>query len=81
MHFSLNFHLAIYADLLLDDFLVADNSSYPSDPNSPHIASERSSSPIGSPKGNHSNLSFSPGLDIDSISPSSGGARCFFSTS
>ncbi|GMN38160.1 hypothetical protein TIFTF001_007400 [Ficus carica] len=62
-------------DVLLDDFLVAENSSYPSEINSPISTSERSS-PIASPKINHSNnLSFSttPTVDNGPESPSSGG--------
>ncbi|KAL5561594.1 hypothetical protein UlMin_031341 [Ulmus minor] len=63
-------------DVLLDDFLVAENSSFQSDSNSPVLTSERSS-PITSPKVNHSNFnSFvmaTSSLDSGHESPTSGG--------
>ncbi|KAL6968395.1 Serine/threonine-protein phosphatase bsl1 [Sarracenia purpurea var. burkii] len=47
-------------DILLDDFLVAENSPLQSDINSPVLTSERAS-PVASPRANHSNLSpFNP---------------------
>ncbi|XP_062086937.1 serine/threonine-protein phosphatase BSL1 isoform X3 [Humulus lupulus] len=61
-------------DILLDDFLVAENSSFQAEMNSPVLTSERST-PITSPKINQANLSFSatPSLDGDSESSTSGG--------
>lgn len=68
-----------YTDILLDDFLVAENTSFQSEVNSPVLTSERSM-PITSPKINHSNLNSqatTPTLDGGSQIPSSGGMRYF----
>ncbi|KAF4382870.1 hypothetical protein G4B88_021653 [Cannabis sativa] len=61
-------------DILLDDFLVAENSSFQAEMNSPVLTSERST-PITSPKVHHANLSFSttPTQDGESESSTSGG--------
>ena len=65
-----------YADILLDDFLVAENSSFQSEINSHVLTSERSA-PITNPKMNH-NLSFTTTtLDGEPETPSSGGVRYF----
>lgn len=71
---------AFCADILLDDFLVAENSPFQSDVNSPILTSERAPTLTGS-KVNQSNLSYvttptSDGLD----SPSSGSLRFYFMT-
>ncbi|XP_044504244.1 serine/threonine-protein phosphatase BSL1-like isoform X2 [Mangifera indica] len=60
-------------DILLDDFLVAENSPFQSDMNSPIVTSERSPT-ITSPKFNQSNLSSFPTMTSDGAEiPSSGG--------
>ncbi|XP_022155618.1 serine/threonine-protein phosphatase BSL1-like isoform X2 [Momordica charantia] len=62
-------------DMLLDDFLVAENSSFQSDINSPAITSERASL-ITSSKVNQSNTSSSttlPSSDGELENPSAGG--------
>lgn len=62
--------MLVYADILLDDFLIAENSSF---------QSERSV-PITSPKVNHSNINShatSPPLDVGPEFPSSGGMRYY----
>ncbi|XP_061372098.1 serine/threonine-protein phosphatase BSL1 isoform X2 [Gastrolobium bilobum] len=57
-------HIYIYGglrgDILLDDFLVAENSPYQPDNNSPVLMAERAS-PVTSPKHNHSNSNPSSG--------------------
>ncbi|XP_075641614.1 serine/threonine-protein phosphatase BSL1 isoform X2 [Castanea sativa] len=61
-------------DILLDDFLVAENSQFQSDINSPVITSERAS-PISSPKFNQPNINpyvTTPTLDGGLDIPSSG---------
>lgn len=61
-------------DILLDDFLVAENSPFQSDINSPVITSERAS-PISSPKFNQPNINpyvTTPTLDGGLDIPSSG---------
>lgn len=61
-------------DILLDDFLVAENSQFQSDINSPAITSERAS-PISSPKFNQPNVNpyvTTPTLDGGLDIPSSG---------
>lgn len=61
-------------DILLDDFLVAENSQFQSDINSPVITSERAS-PISSPKFNQPNVNpyvTTPTLDGGLDIPSSG---------
>lgn len=47
--------MLVFADILLDDFLIAENSSFQSEGNSSILTSERSV-PITSPKANHSNI-------------------------
>ncbi|XP_031250861.1 serine/threonine-protein phosphatase BSL1 isoform X1 [Pistacia vera] len=60
-------------DILLDDFLVAENSPFQSDSNSPILTSERSPT-ITIPKFNQSNLSsFSTMTSDGAENPSSGG--------
>lgn len=59
------------AEILLDDFLIAENSPYQSDVNTPVLTSERSSSPRTNPL-----TPFDPLTpDNGSQSPSSGGLR------
>lgn len=68
--------------MLLDDFLVAENSSFQSEINSPVITSERASL-ITSSKVNQSNISSStilPSSDGELESPSAGGMRYFSCT-
>lgn len=63
--------------MLLDDFLVAENSSFQSEINSPVITSERTSL-ITSLKVNQSNISSSttlPSSDGGLENPSAGGMR------
>uniref|UniRef100_A0A5B6YPA9 Serine/threonine-protein phosphatase n=1 Tax=Davidia involucrata TaxID=16924 RepID=A0A5B6YPA9_DAVIN len=62
-------------DVLLDDFLIAENSPLQSDINSPILTSERAST-VTSPRTNHSNLSSynsTPTLDGKPETPPSGG--------
>lgn len=63
-------------DILLDEFLVAENSPFQSDVNSPVSTSEKTS-PLTSPKFNHFNTDpYAPTLSLDGSrpdSPSSGG--------
>ncbi|KAM7276782.1 hypothetical protein ACFE04_018648 [Oxalis oulophora] len=60
-------------DVVLDDFLVAENSPFQSDTNSPILTSERAS-PISSPKFNQFNFYGStPNSDDESEVPSPGG--------
>jgi protein phosphatase len=65
------------ADILLDDFLVAENAPYQPDMNSPVITSERAS-PITSSRVNQSNVNpyvTNPSLDGGEEILSSGGLR------
>ena len=65
------------ADILLDDFLVAENAPYQPDMNSPVITSERAS-PITSSRVNQSNVNpyvTTPSLDGGEEILSSGGLR------
>ena len=69
--------MLLCADILLDDFLVAENSQFQSDVNSPVITSERAS-PISSPKFNQPNINpyvTTPTLDGGLDIPSSGSMR------
>lgn len=69
--------MLLCADILLDDFLVAENSQFQSDINSPIITSERAS-PISSPKFNQPNINpyvTTPTLDGGLDIPSSGSMR------
>lgn len=66
-----------YTDILLDDFLVAENSSFQSEVNSPVSTSEKSPS-VTSPRAFHANTTsfgVSPSLDGESEIPSSSGLR------
>lgn len=68
-----------FADALLDDFLVAENSPNQSEIDSPVLTAERAS-PIGSPKRNQSNSNYnltSPSLDGGHNIHSSGGMGYF----
>ena len=75
MHISLPITL-FSADAVLDDFLVAENSPFQPDINSPTLTSERAST-ITSPRSNHYNLnSFGTTTpDGGSEIPLSGGIR------
>jgi protein phosphatase len=69
--------MIFYADILLDDFLVAENSPYQPDMNSPVITSERAL-PITSTRVNQSNVNpyvTTPTLDSGEEILSSGGLR------
>ncbi|KAK7277697.1 hypothetical protein RJT34_22712 [Clitoria ternatea] len=72
-------HIFIYGglrgDTLLDDFLVAENSPFQSDTNSPVLTAERTS-PITSSKQNQSNFNYNvtTNLDGEPDIPSSGGS-------
>lgn len=71
--------MLVYTDILLDDFLVAENSSFQSDVNSPVLTSERSVS-LTNPKVNHFNINSNatpPPLDGGPEIPSSGGMRYY----
>ena len=76
--------MLLCADILLDDFLVAENSPFQPDINSPIITSERAS-PITSTKMNQSNINpygTTPTLDGGLDISSSGGMRyCSMSSS
>lgn len=71
--------LLFYTDILLDDFLVAENSPCQPEVNSPVLTSERST-PITSPKINHSNRNSQAisSLDGGPETPSSGGGLRYF---
>ncbi|XP_027367950.1 serine/threonine-protein phosphatase BSL1 isoform X2 [Abrus precatorius] len=73
-------HIFIYGglrgDTLLDDFLVAENSPFQPDVNSPVLTADRASS-VTSSKQNQSNLNYyvtAPNMDGGPDSPSSGGS-------
>ncbi|XP_059625778.1 serine/threonine-protein phosphatase BSL1 [Cornus florida] len=68
-------HGGLKGDILLDDFLIAENSPLQSDLNSPLLTSERASN-VTSPRANHSNLNsfnLTPTLDGKPEIPSSAG--------
>ncbi|KAK7344454.1 hypothetical protein VNO77_14081 [Canavalia gladiata] len=77
---AVGIHIFVYGglrgDTLLDDFLVADNSPFQPDINSPVLTAERGS-PVTSSKQNQSNLNYdvtTPNLDGGPDIPSSGGS-------
>lgn len=71
---------AFCADILLDDFLVAENSPFQSDVNSPLLTSERAPTHTGS-KVNQTNLGYVTTPTPDGLhSPSFGSLRFYFMT-
>lgn len=77
LHTDVHSSSIFYTDILLGDFLVAENSSFQSEVNSPVSTSEKSPS-VTSPRAFHANTTsfgVSPSSDNESEIPSSSGLR------